>query len=296
MKIYQIFTRNYSNEGTFQEITKDLSRIKALNFDCIYLLPIHPIGQIDKKGSYGSPYSIKNYLDIDISYGTLDDFKNLINEAHRLDIKIIMDAVINHMSKDNIYKFTNPEWFFRNDENELCSSVKIWSDVTDIIYDENKNKDVKNLIDTMVLMFEYWLKIGVDGFRCDVASRIPDYVWKEIMNLRNVYPKSIWIAESFMISLNEKFNFLLTDNQLLNYFDYVYDYTLWKLFNNVIENKSDIENYLDQIRLQMIYNKGRYLRFLENHDTDRIITKLNIDDIIQFITFFIMLPDSFRPC
>ena len=100
--IYQVYVRNYSEEGTFKSLEDDLERIKELGVDYIYILPIHPIGKKNRKGSLGSPYSIKDYYGINPELGTLDDFKSLIHRVHELDMKLMMDIVFNHTSYDSV--------------------------------------------------------------------------------------------------------------------------------------------------------------------------------------------------
>ena len=99
--IYQIFPRQYSKKHNFEGIIDDLDRLEKLKVDYIYLLPIHPIGELARKGSIGSPYSIYDYRSINKDYGTAKDFMNLIAACHKRGIKVIMDIVFNHTSNNN---------------------------------------------------------------------------------------------------------------------------------------------------------------------------------------------------
>ena len=101
MVIYQVYNRNHNASGTFNELIEDLDRIKNLGVDILYLLPIHPIGQKDKKGELGCPYSIQNYREVNPEYGTLDDFKRLIEATHEHGMKLMIDVVFNHTSRDS---------------------------------------------------------------------------------------------------------------------------------------------------------------------------------------------------
>ena len=76
--IYQVFTRNFTKEGTFKSLINKLDYIKDLGTDIVYLLPINPIGEINRKGDLGSPYSISDYETINPELGSLEDFKELI--------------------------------------------------------------------------------------------------------------------------------------------------------------------------------------------------------------------------
>src|SRR5690554_4656815 len=101
MSVYQVFTRQHSKTQDFKDIIKDLDRIKDLGFDIVYLLPFHPIGEVARKGSVGSPYSIVNYYEIDPLHGTLDDFILLSEEIRKRNMKLMIDIVFNHTSRDS---------------------------------------------------------------------------------------------------------------------------------------------------------------------------------------------------
>ena len=100
--IYQVYNRNHNESGTFRELIDDLTRIKELGVDIIYLLPIHPIGKKNKKGSLGCPYSIQNYREVNPEYGTLEEFKALIEATHEHGMKLMIDVVYNHTSRDSV--------------------------------------------------------------------------------------------------------------------------------------------------------------------------------------------------
>ena len=110
--IYQVFVRNYSKEGTFAALTKDLNRIKDLGADILYLMPINEIGVKQRKGTYGSPYASKDYFSISKDLGNLDDLKILIRKTHDLGMKIILDMVFHHTSPDNRLYIQHPEYYF----------------------------------------------------------------------------------------------------------------------------------------------------------------------------------------
>ena len=96
--IYQIYVRDYTEEGTLSALCEKLDYIKSLDVSIIQLLPIHPIGKLDKLGTYGSPYSISDYEKINPDFGNISDLKKLIKECHRRGLKLILDVVINHTS------------------------------------------------------------------------------------------------------------------------------------------------------------------------------------------------------
>ena len=147
--IYQVFVRNHTQEGTFQALLKDLPRIKKLGVQWLYLLPIHPIGQLARKGKVGSPYSIQDYYQIDPSLGTSDDLKTLIQEAHRLGIQMMMDIVFNHTARDASWVKQHPEYYYYKD-GKLANRIGDWSDIADL--DLTRQDVRKALIDVLV----YW--------------------------------------------------------------------------------------------------------------------------------------------
>ena len=118
--MYCIYVRNYGPNGTFKDVENDLNRIKDLGTDIIWFMPIHPIGVEGKKGSLGCPYSIKDYREINPEYGTMKDFKELVDKIHDAGMKCIIDVVYNHTSKDSRLLTEHPEYFYRKEDGTLC--------------------------------------------------------------------------------------------------------------------------------------------------------------------------------
>ena len=80
--IYEVNVRQYTSEGTFAAFENHLPRLHDMGIGILWLMPVHPIGIINRKGSLGSYYSIKDFLGVNPEFGTLDDLKHLINNAH----------------------------------------------------------------------------------------------------------------------------------------------------------------------------------------------------------------------
>lgn len=268
--IYQVFPRQYSKEGTFKMITNDLNRIKDLGTDILYLLPIHPIGVVGKKGDLGCPYSIQNYRLVNKDLGTLDDFVELINKTHEHGMKLMIDVVYNHTSKDSYLLNEHPEWFYRNKEGKFANRVGDWWDVTDLDYTDHKLWD--ELIDTLC----YWVKLGVDGFRCDVASLVPLEFWNEAREaMEKINPNIILLAESVhngFVKVIRDFGFeAASDCELYQAFDIEYDYDIYPLYEKYIQTGSGLNDWLHAL----IEQEGRYPKnylkshCLENHDCQR---------------------------
>ena len=134
LTMYSIFVRNYSEEGTFDAVRRDLERIRALGVDLLWFLPIHPIGRAGRKGTLGSPYAIADYRAVDPAYGTLADFERLVEEAHRLGMKCLIDVVYNHTAPDSWLARHHPEWFYRRPDGAFGNRIGDWTDVIDLDY------------------------------------------------------------------------------------------------------------------------------------------------------------------
>lgn len=272
--IYQVFVRNFTPEGSFNALNEKLDYIKNLNVDIIYLLPISPIGKIGRKGDLGSPYSISDYMEINPELGTIDDFKLLINNIHKMNMKIMIDIVFNHTSRDSyIYKNHN-DWMYKNENGECTNKVGDWSDVYDL------NTDNEELIAYLVNVIRYYCSIGVDGFRFDVASLISAKFFNALKKMLDIeYPETILLAESIHPSFasfirSQGFN-ALSDAELYSLgFDLCYEYNEVEPFDKFIKGE-DIR-YLDMYKILLnneeAYNPSSALRIrgLENHDQPRL--------------------------
>lgn len=178
--IYEVNTRQFSEEGTFKAVEIQLPRLKGLGADIIWLMPIFPISQLNKKGTLGSPYAIADYKAVNPAYGTLADFKALVVRAHQLGLRVILDWVPNHTGWDHVWTKQHPDWYTQVngkmttplDENGKPTD---WTDVADLNY---KNPSMRRaMIDAM----QYWVReCDIDGYRCDVAGLVPDDFWAEV--------------------------------------------------------------------------------------------------------------------
>lgn len=260
--IYQIFPRNYSLEGKFANITNDLPRLKELGVDIIYLMPINEIGQVHRKGIYGSPYANRDYLSISSDLGTLDDFHCLCHETHKLGMKIILDMVFNHTAPDNTLVKEHPEYYFYK-EGKRGNRIGDWSDIVDL--DVTRDDTQEYLISVLV----YWIQQGVDGFRFDVATMIPLSFFKRARE--KLGGDVVFLAESIDTSF---YNWLVSqgfyatkDEDMVPTFDLLYNYHWFREFESYLKYGDPLERTVD------ILNKPTSVirvNCLENHDNDRI--------------------------
>lgn len=277
--IYQIYVRNFSNEGTFKAVVNELDRIKDLGVDIVYLLPIHPIGELGKKGSLGCPYSIRDYRSIASELGTMEDFQELIDEVHNRKMQIMMDIVYNHTSNDSVLLKEHPEYFYRNDKGEASRKVADWTDVTD--FDYYSSKELWNELSNILVDYT---KMGVDGYRCDVSSLVPKDFWKLARKKVSRYNRNtFWLSESvhggFVKWMRDLGHDCMSESEIYEVFDMAYDYDVQPYYEDYLYGKRPLKDYLEAcIRQEEIY-PANYVKMknLENHDFDRIAKYVNND-------------------
>lgn len=291
--IYSVYVRNHTNDGTFNAVADDLDRIKLLGTDIIWFMPIHPIGVKNKKGSLGCPYANKDYRTTNPEYGTMDDFKSLVEKIHAKGMKCIIDVVYNHTSPDSNLSVEHPEFFYRKPDGNFGNKVGDWSDIIDLDY---SNKELwQYQIDSLVM----WAKI-VDGFRCDVASFVPVEFWKQAREaVAKVNPDCIWLAESVHSSFNvfsrKSGIYTASDYELFDAFDMEYDYDIREVFDKYLKGETTLSNYMDMFNYQEAIYPHNYdkMRCLENHDQPRICHYVkNKSDLENYTAFLYFLKGS----
>ncbi len=270
--IYEIYVRNHSQRGDFQGVIDDLPRIKALGVDYIWLMPIHPIGKVNRKGSLGSSYAIADYMAVNPEYGTEDDFKQLIKATHDLGLKVMIDVVYNHTSPDSVLVKEHKEWFRLDQYGNPTTSVPDWTDIVELDHSHPE------LHEYLVKVIQKWASFGLDGFRCDVASLVPVEFWlKADAAAKAINPEIIWLAESVHLGwvAERRSNglFALSDSELYQVFDITYDYDIFRPWERAVKGALDTRFYLDLLVWQdAIYSENYVkLRYAENHDTDRVM-------------------------
>jgi glycosidase len=291
--IYQIYLRNFTDQGTFAAAIPRLPEIAGLGFRWVLLTPIHPIGKVSRKGSLGSPYAISDYRAVNPELGSLDDFLSFLAEAHALGLKVLMDVVFNHCAPDSALATEHPEYFMlegrapasRRGELEapatgarLGRKCQDWSDVVDFDYSSSPALWME-----LESTLQFWRDKGVDGFRCDVASLVPVEFWKHARQRVNQYdPGSrreryplAWIAESvhpsFLRKLRREGFGAWSEPELHAAFDVSYDYDGWERLEKVWAGSLPASAYLDYLYVQeTLYPAGALkLCFMENHDLER---------------------------
>ena len=188
--IYEVNLRQYTQEGTFNAFAKALPRLKEMGVQVLWFMPITPISQEKKKGTMGSYYACSDYTAINPEFGTLDDFKNLVDAAHDAGFKVIIDWVANHTGWDHVWTKQHPEYYLKD---SATGTFKIASGMDDIIELDFDNKELrKAMIDAM----KYWVnECDIDGFRCDLAAWVELDFWQEARPQVDAIKPLFWLGE-----------------------------------------------------------------------------------------------------
>lgn len=188
--VYEVNIRQYTPEGTFAAFAKELPRLKEMGVETLWLMPITPIAQKNKKGSMGSPYACSDYKAINSEFGTLEDFKALVKEAHTLGFKFIIDWVANHTGWDHRWTKEHPDYYLKD---SATQDFKIASGMDDIIELDYKNPALRK---AMIEAMQYWVKeCDIDGYRCDLASWVEVDFWQEARPQVDAVKPLFWLGE-----------------------------------------------------------------------------------------------------
>ncbi len=259
--IYEIFPRDFSAAGDLKGVTAKLDQLKDLGVTVLWLMPIHPIGEKGRKGDFGSPYSIKDYYAVDPNYGTLDDFKTLVAEAHKRDLKVIMDLVANHTAWDSVM-MTNKDFYKQDASGNVISPEPGWSDVAGLNY---KNPQ---LCEYMIVMLTYWIKTcDIDGYRCDVAWGVPVDFWEQTRAvLEKTKPDIMMLAEASQPAL------------LTNAFDVDYSWPLLHTLNDVVAHSAPATKLQAtwEENARLFPTNSLHLTISDDHDEARAIARFGI--------------------
>ncbi|MCK4715451.1 MAG: alpha-amylase, partial [Candidatus Marinimicrobia bacterium] len=197
--IYEVNIRQFSLEGTFAEFEKYLPELQKMGVKIIWLMPIHPIGELNRKGTLGSYYSVKDYKEVNPEFGTKEDFRRLVKRTHELGMYIIIDWVANHSAWDNVWTSTNPDFYSTDSDGNYIIPVADWTDVIDLNYDNPELR--KAMIDALV----YWIKaFDIDGYRCDVAALVPTDFWETVRDTLDKIKPVFMLAEAHEPELQVK--------------------------------------------------------------------------------------------
>lgn len=247
--IYEINVLNYSSAGTFNAITNDLDRLSSLGIDVLWLMPIFPIGNEGRVGAYGSPYAIKDYYSVNSTYGSLSDFKNLVNAAHKKGMEVWLDIACNHTAKDHPWVRNNAVYYGYNPY-----SPNGWNDTYKLVYDYNGTNTA--LYNEMTNVLKYWVKeCDIDGYRCDYATGVPVSFWKQARAEVDKIKVVTWLAES-------------DDSRYMEAFDMDYAWGFNDKLTAFAQNRnvSELINACQELHNNAAYRGKSKMVYLTNHD------------------------------
>jgi len=249
--IYEVNLRQYTQEGTFVAFAKQLPRLREMGVDILWFMPIQPIGVDSRKGPLGSYYAIRDYTATNPEHGSLKDFKKMVERAHELGMKVVLDWVANHTARDHDWVKKHPDWYNRDVNGEIIAPYD-WSDVADLNYDQPAMRAA--MIEEML----FWIReTDLDGFRCDVAGDVPADFWETARTAIEAV-KPVWMLAENADKLN-----------LLNRaFNTNYGWPFHHLMNDIAKGKKPANAVFDLLReADAAYPKGSYaMQFITNHD------------------------------
>lgn len=250
--LYEMNIRQFTPEGTLSAAMERLPMLKDLGIDAIWLMPVYPIGEENRKGSLGSYYSISDYCAINPEFGTMEDFDKFIAKAHELGMKVLLDWVANHTARDAKWINGKPaDWY----EREADGTAKVPWDWTDTAKLNYANRDVwRGQIEAM----RFWIeKHSIDGFRCDMAMLVPIEFWQEASKVLHAIKPDI---------------FMLAEAEELNLFDRAFDMSYaWEIHHMMCDIAKGARRVWD-LRNTMYADREKYpatamrMMFTSNHD------------------------------
>lgn len=248
--IYELNMRQFTEEGTFTAAMAELPRLRALGVDIIWVMPIQPIGKLQRKGTLGSYYAIQDYLGVNPEYGTREELKLFIDTAHELGFKLLLDWVANHTSPDAKW-VENKGWHKRDERGELAVQYD-WYDITELDYECADMR--RGMIDAM----KYWVTdMAFDGLRCDMAMLVPTSFWEEaVSELKTVKPDLFMLSEAEEVDLTQKA------------FDMFYGWNLHHILNDVAKGYKNVYDiWREDYERKSKFDKSAIpMMFTSNHD------------------------------
>jgi len=253
LTIYQVNTRQATEEGTFDAFREQhLDRLQRMGVGVLWFMPIHPIGEQNRKGSLGSPYSVRDYYEVNPELGTLEDFQELVEAAHERGMLVIMDWVPNHTAWDHEETIVSPEWWKRDADGSFQTPNDEW---TDVIQLDHRRFSVRNHLQ---LAMDYWVtEADIDGFRFDVAELLSeDHTRRWIATTEIKFGEKFFLAEGY-----EEWLYLAR-------YDKTYDWPFRDLLKNIANREAGVEElFLELFKKQREASNGRFrMLFTSNHD------------------------------
>ncbi len=247
--IYEVNTRQYTAEGTFAAFGKHLPRLRDMGIGILWFMPVTPISKQNRKGSLGSYYACSRYVSVNPEFGNLDDFKELVRNAHAQGFKMLIDWVANHTGCDHEWTTQHPDFYKKNEEGQFYDAHG-WEDVIDLDFAN------KMLWETMVAAMRFWVdECDIDGFRCDMAHLVPLDFWMYARTELDASKKLFWLAET-------------EEAVYHSVFDATYGWELLHSMERLYQNKMSVLEFVDVLNKYETDFPPNALRllFTSNHD------------------------------
>jgi len=247
--MYEVNMQTYT-PANFQGVISRLDSIKALGINVIWLMPTYPIGVLK---AVGSPYAVKDYNGVNANFGTLDDLRNLVAQAHSRNMAVIMDWVADHTSWDNAW-IANKSWYKQDGSGNIISPPNTnFTDVAALNYNSTAMRTA------MIRAMKYWvLTANVDGYRCDYADAIPDDFWTQAIDtLNNIKNhKLIFLAEG------------TNGSEITDGFQMGYAFSFYSTIKGVFAGTQSPSSIFttNSSEIASLPSQGVKLRYITNHD------------------------------
>ncbi len=249
--IYEVNIRQYTPEGTINAFVQHIPRLADMGVKILWIMPIQPIGEKNRKGTLGSYYAIRDYKAVNPEFGNENDFENLVRVAHKNKMLLILDWVANHTAWDNVWIEPHKDWFRQNENGEIVAPNQDWTDVAHLNYNNFAMRQA------MTEAMRYWVeRFDIDGFRCDMAMLVPTDFWNEATTKLNKIKPLFMLAEAEQADLME------------TAFDANYSWELLHLLENIAQQKARAVDLIDYFLEQPKKFDKKVIRmnFTSNHD------------------------------
>lgn len=257
--IYEVNIRQYTDEGTFNAFAEHLPRLKDLGVEILWIMPIHPISETKRKGTLGSYYAASDFRAVNPEFGTMEDFKILVDRIHEMDMKVILDWVPGHTGWDHYWIEQHPDWYLKDADGNITDPLNDdgtsmgWTDIADL--------DFSNLAmrDQMTADMMFWMdEAKIDGFRMDAAWDVPQDYWEDCL------PK-LREKDAAIFLLAEANNYYMRDSE--NFFDMTYSWGLHHHLNKIAQGEDEIKVINEWFDMQKdSFATGYSMQFITNHD------------------------------
>ncbi len=248
--MYEVNIRQYTEEGTFKAFEGHLQRLKDMGVNTLWFMPVHPISETERKGTLGSYYAVDDYMAINPEFGTMEDFQHLVDTAHNMGFKVILDWVANHTGWDHKWITEHDEWYVHDEDGEITYPYD-WSDIAELNFDNYEMRA------EMIKCMQFWVEeVGIDGFRCDHAMGVPATFWNAaVYKLKSVNSEILMLAEASA-----------TEGLTRYAFDSCYNDNLYSQ-SLMIKAGMDTDAIKRALTLNTMYAEGSFpMNYTDNHD------------------------------